>query len=512
MFRKISAALAHALIILTFFLSAGISDSIYSQQIIFPKAFGIAIDDLGWNQGSSLGEEGGPWRAGVKREMGVKEYAPIVEIGKALGIRFQGLFILSEMDRENICAKYPTATKQGAAFDNSANIEQEQIDVMNFVVENAAHLEFGLHGVGHEHFENGLRTRAEWYDLENDKPWPGHDTRDHLKAFMEIMAQYGLTDENGQSFPESFVPCAYGYYWNPEGELSTGKLMNEAGVKYANTDFKYIPESAPPVDFGGGFDHGLLVINRYNYGNEWFELASLPKRPYQEYETDIIETHWPNWLAQDYFLQDELNKKWIEYFSDIQKSEIYYLAKNTEQLYSQWLYKKYAKVKEESGKVLIDNSAMPDAAYEEDILGNMVLKIKLNENRHVSKAEINGAPISAYYEDAGYGFIYLNKLDKKEYELVYETGASSLPVYINNTGTYNIYSVNISDDNISFELEMYGMQTVRVKCSEPAEIVSDNPKLKIISSAYNSGDGFLLLEISGHNIQGEKGNISINFK
>ncbi len=484
----------------------------YSQSVIFPKAFGVAIDDLGWMKGSSLRDVGGPSRAGIEREMGIKDYKPIVEMGKVLSVRFQGLFVLSEMDRLNICARYPTITKYGSNFNNSDNIKQEQLDVMKYVIENAANLEFGLHGVGHEFFTNGIRTRAEWYDLENKKPWPEQDTREHLKAFKEIMAQYGLTKENGHSFPESFVPCAYGYYWNPESELSTGKLMNETGVKYANTWFEQIPECNPPIESGGGFDHGVLVINRHIYGNQWFDLASLPQASFEEYETNIIETHWPNWLAKDDFLQRDLNKQWIEFFKDIQKSSSHYLAKNTEQLYSQWLYKKFAKVEIDKGRVLINNEQMPDVVYSEELLGNMVLKVKLEEGQHVSKAEINGNPISAYSEDAGYGFIYLNKLDKKEYELFYEISENSSLVYINNTGTYNIYKVNNKDKNITFTLKMYGTQVVRVKCPNPVNINSENPQLKIISSSYNNSDGFLSLEISGRDIQGEEGKISIDFK
>lgn len=78
--------------------------------------------------------------------------------------------------------------------------------------------------------------------MENDKPWPEQDSREHVKAFKAITAQYGWTPEGGHSFPESFVPCAYAYYWNPSGDFSTGKLLRENGVKYANTDFNWIKE------------------------------------------------------------------------------------------------------------------------------------------------------------------------------------------------------------------------------------------------------------------------------
>ena len=485
--------------------------NLYSQTMIFPKAFAIATDDLGWNQGSSLGDEGGPWRAGVNMKMTVKEYKALVDIAQGAGIRIQGLFILSEMDRLNITAKYPTITKAGYDFDNSENISPEQIEIMDYVKGNAAYLEFGLHGVGHEHFENGVRTRAEWYDLENNKPWPESDTRDHIKAFKEIMAQYGITKENGQSFPESFVPCAYSFYWNPDGELSTGKLLSEVGVKYANTLFSEIPELNPPVEDGGGIDHGVLVQNRINYGNDWYQLSALPREDYNEYKTDVIETHWPNLLAQDYFLQEDLSNKWIAFFKNIQGSETKYLSKNTEQHNSQWLYNLYAKVKIEDGKVFIDNTKMIDDAYKYDLLGNLVLKIKLKDGQHVSKALLNGQPISAYFEDEGYGFVYLPRLEKEKYELDYEVGSNYMDKVVYDKGTYNIYTVKDDDNKFVFDIKMYGTQKVNIKCPKPAEVTSSNPYLEILSQEYSVADNELVLVVKGRDMQGEKGTITLNF-
>jgi len=483
------------------------------KRIQFQRAFAVAIDDMGWNNGGSLGNTGGPWRVGFRRNFDVRDYRPIVEIGKAVGVRFQGLFILCEMDRLNVCAKYPTTTKAGPNFDNSDNIDPLQFEAMNYVKDNAAYLEFGLHGVGHEHWIDGKRTRAEWYDLENNKPWPEQDSRDHIKCFKEIMAQYGWTKENGQSFPESFVPCAYGYYWNPNGDWSTGKLMFENGVKYVNTLFTEISELTPPVEpNGGGFDHGVLVINRINYGNEWFEPASLPKKSLEKYESDIIETHFANWLATDDFLQPELNQKWIKYFKVVQADPEHYLAKNTEQFFSQWLYKKFTIVTEEKiGIVIIDNSKMPDEAYKNELLGNMVLAVPLQTGQHVSKAELNKEPISAYFEDADYGFIYLPPLDQKQYRLKYSVGSNLMENFVNNTGTYNVYNVEINKDRVEFDLKMYGTQSVKIKCNKPTSISSSNPNLRILSYQYNSKDEVLSIRVHGRDMQGETGRIVIKF-
>ena len=483
-----------------------------TNGILFPRAFAVAIDDLGWNEGSSLVHTGGPYRVGFRRNFEVRDYKPIVEIGQAVGVRFQGVFLLAEMDRMNICAKYPTTTQTGEKFNNSENIDVSQLETMHYIQENAANLEFGIHGVGHEHWINGEPTRAEWYDLENDKPWPEEDMRNHLKCFKEIMAQYRWTTENGQSFPESFVPCAYGYYWNPDGKYSTGKLMRESGVKYVNTLFDEISELNPPFEMGGGFDHGALVINRFNYGNDWYEAASLPKEPLENYETDIIETHWANWLATDDFLQSALNQKWIEYFKNIQAHPDHYLAKNTEQLFSQWLYKKYAIVSEkELGIVTIDNRKMPMEAYQPDFLGNLMLAIDLDEGQHVSSAKINGNPISAYFEDEGYGFIYLPPLERKKYKFEYKIGSSIIPIFVNNTGTYNVYKVWEDRKKLEFEIKMYGIQIVQIVCPQPKSVSSDNHYLKILSQNYEQQNQMFSLEIYGRDMQGERGKIRINF-
>lgn len=479
--------------------------------IIFPRAFAVAIDDLGWNKGSHEGATGGPFRLCIRRDMDIRDYKPIVEAGQACGIRIQGLFVLCEMDRQNVCARYPTATWEGKHFDNAENIGPVQLEVMEYVRDNAAYLEFGLHGVGHEHWEDGIRIRAEWYDKENDKPYSDEDTRDHIRCFKEIMAQYGWTPENGQSFPESFVPGSYAMFWNPDGEYSTGKILRENGVKYANTMFSEIPELNPPED--GGIDHGLHVINRLIYGNEYKNLGKVPQGSVEAYKTDVIESHWPNWLAVDDYLQPALTREWIDFYKNIQSTTGHYLAKNTEQLHSQWLYKKYTVLSEiKEGVIVIDNRQMPSAVYENGLLGNMVLKVPLKDGEHVSKALVNGVPVPAYFEEAGYGFIYLPPFEADEYRFEYEVGDSLMPLFVNNTGTYNVYSADSMETQVVFRLRMYGTQEVKVKCGgSPVAIDSNNTNLKVLSWSYDAPTLMLTMKLHGRDIQGETGDIKIIF-
>src|SRR5699024_5428119 len=165
--------------------------------------------------------------------------------------------------------------------------------------------------------------------------------------------------------------------------------------------------------------------------------------------------------------------KWLNYLTSIQRHRDFYLAKNTEQLYSQWIYKEHTLVKEiYPGEVEINNNNMPNDAYENDILGNMVLSIKLNPGEHITYATLNGEIIPAYYENEGFGYLYLPKLDKKEYILEYSTGGELIRNTVYNTGTYNVYRIETEDESMVIDLKIYGVQTVEIYCDNPRSIVS----------------------------------------
>jgi hypothetical protein len=486
------------------------------NKIIFPRAFAFSVDDLGWNEGSNLSKNvpPGPIRVGLKRKFDLPDYKYIVDVAKTVGVRIQTLFVLCEMDRENVLARYPTTTQKREKWDNSWRVCDEQLGIMSYVLNSSSHMEFGLHGTGHEYWaDDGIQRRAEWYNLVDREPWPEDILHQHIDAFKEIMAQYGFTPQNGHTFPESFVACAYGYYWNPNGDYSLGKVLSRAGIKYANTDFGQIPELSPPQEVnGGGFDFGTHVINRMNYGNNYYELNSLPRVDLDMQGTDIIESHWANWLASDDVLQPEVTAKFIEYYRHVQRFPSRYLAKNTEQLHSQWLYRKYSKILEtDRGKVEINNTEMPDEAFRNEILGNLVLKLKLETHQHVTEATINGNLIPAYFEEEGYAFLYLPPLGKKRYRLEYRIGADLMPLHVYNDGTYNVYELRRKDRQIFITLKMYGSQTVKIKCLEPRNVISATKGLVLESYKFLAGKGMLYIKLKGSNMQGTRGVIQLQY-
>jgi hypothetical protein len=283
-------------------------------------------------------------------------------------------------------------------------------------------------------------------------------------------------------------------------------------VKYANTDFSEIQELNPPKELnGGGFDFNTHVINRINYGNVWYALATLPRVPLEEQKTDIIESHWPNWLAQDDVLQPDVTAQWIGYYKSAQRMPDRYIAKNTEQLHAQWLYNKYTTVTEATpGTVEIDNTAMPEQAYTFNGLGNMVLKVKLTHGQHLTTAILDGRPLAVVYEDEGYGFLYLPPLDRKKYILQYSIGPDSLPVHIFHDGTYNVYDATVTIDSVAITLRVYGQQQVNVRCPKPVAVRVDAGALVIQNDRYDEGSGYLTLDVKAADMQGSTGTIIVS--
>lgn len=477
---------------------------------IFPRAFAFAVDDLGWNEGRNMlfDSPPGPYRVGVKRTFSREDYEFIIRVAEAVGVRVQCLFVLSEMDRENVLARYPTTTHMRSNWNNNHRVCDEQLEIMNYVVAKSAYMEFGFHGTGHEFWaKDGVQRRAEWYNMEDRQPWPEEELHGHVKAFKEIMSQYGLTKANGHSFPETFVPCAYSYFWNPLGAYSLGKVMAAEGAKFSNTDFSQIPELNPPRETnGGGFDHGVHVINRMNFGNLWHELDMLPKVTIDLQGTDVIESHWANWLAQDAFLQSDVTARWINYYLHVQQQDDRYIAKNTEQLHSQWLYRRFAKVSETSpGVIMVDNTAMPSDAYRRDLLGNLVLKIKTEKNKTLSEATINGRTVPAFFTQFQYTYLYLPPLHAEKYEVRYALGTREITDCVLNDGTYNVYELSKKDRSLEIDLKVYGTQTIKVRCSGCSAVVSQSDLLTVEGFTYDEQLGIAKISVGASDFQGSRG-------
>ncbi len=480
-----------------------------------PRPFAIAIDDLGWMDGENEGYLGkGPYRVGIKRKMDISDYEAVISLAKKVGVRLQGLFILGELDRENVARNIPTITPTQTVWKDTKS--SLQIEVMDLVKSHSANLEFGLHGVGHEYWpdDSGFFKRAEWYNLDDKKPWPEQSIRTHLDCFVKIMAQYEMTAVHNHSFPKTFVPCAYSYYWNPSpsfGEYSMGAILKEYGVRYANTDFTMIPECSPPID--GGFDQGVHVMNRFNYGNLWHMIGQLPMIPIKYQNTDFIETHWPNLLAQDTFLQEEVTQKWVDYYREVNNHPKRYCSKNTAQHHSQFLYCKYTKLTKKEHSIVIDNTEMPMDDQHQTVAQNLVLKIPIDrtKNEHFQQISLDGKAIPAYFEFDDYAYLFLPKLSNQKYTLDYTIGKQLPQDIVWHDSTCNINTIDFPKDQIRINGIFYGEQSIQFLTKKEIHSVnSNNPLLEILSWKKTSNG--IDISFSAKDMQGVKADLLLGFQ
>ncbi|MCC7492631.1 MAG: hypothetical protein IT204_09805 [Fimbriimonadaceae bacterium] len=247
-------------------------------QVGLPRAVQLVIDDVGWREGWSLANGGGPWRAGLDRLLGPADYQAIADLGAQLGIRPQAALVLCEWDPAALCARQPTATQAGAAWDNRRLAGDWTSQAARILAERAADLELTLHGVGHEHWDHGLRSRAEWYGRTSDggRKWAWSDLQGHLELFGDLLDAHGLGPAAGHGFPRSFVPCAFNYLCDAADPHDTGALAAGAGCRWGSTPFSSLDRRTPLAADQGGLDHGLLLLDRGQSGVPWDAVDTLP--------------------------------------------------------------------------------------------------------------------------------------------------------------------------------------------------------------------------------------------
>ena len=498
-----------------------VSDSVFSifrktqtvKNTCIPRPITLTIDDVGWKLGRDDSDKNGPYRLGVNRDPVFRDYEVLVYVAKKVGVRLSGRFVVSEFDRENVLANYPTTNEWGSNWDNSQLIRDDDFKIMNFIKEHSAWLELGIHGVRHEYWdwgnENGKMVRTEFYDEIHNKPWPFDILMGHLFAFRSILAQYGI-----QSFPESYTTPGNGYFYRPNSKDDSGALFHSMGVKYAITDIIQTGNYGMPKEAildGGIIDHGVLLIQQSRYVPNWPPWDAIDYPPVNIPENGIPITHWPNWWAQNPESDFQVGDKFVEWFRMVDETPDIYVPRNTAQYYSQWLYRKYCLAEHSEDKIVLDNRQMPDDAYRYHLLGNLVLKIKLQRDMHIQKATIDhNAEIVGYFEKDGFAYLFLSMLGQNIYHLAYEFGLQKPLVYLWNDGTYNIREFKTAQNGVYINLELYGQQDIKVKIPfRPDFVRLIGDSLTLLNHVYDESSQEATVTLKNNSIVGRTGTLTI---
>jgi len=493
------------------------------QFTSIPYAIGQAVDDMGWRDWDNRRKSVRDYQVLLKEKASLADYRNVVAIGKAAGTRLTTVWIMQDLDRNGTCAKAryntPVAkydmTSDGTRWTN--RITPDQRGVIGLVKINAAFMEFGMHGVSHEHFRGGVEQRAEYAHIDESKPgrastWGWADMNLKAQCYRELLRQYFTPRQ--LDMPVAEVPPAHAYYYSKTDPHTTGALLHKYGVKYVNGGINV----STNVRDGYFIDHGVLFINRA-YGTNWDWVGSTP---WEGYWNDFDAPYYPSdkygWEEAHFPNTWDAKQKWVSYLLGINDSQNRFLPKNSAQCSWQYLYHKFGTITESGGTYTIDLTGMDPAAYRYDLLGSMVLKTWVGDKEISSVALTGGASVLGSWKDAfGYAYVEIGvngnpqgRLDPAIYQMTVTFGDQPLPSCVDLTGaTYNVQAFDAGAHEASLKLEMYGRQTVRVRLPfAPASVESDHPGLEVRSWSY--ADGVLSMDVRGVRLTGEVGTITVS--
>jgi hypothetical protein len=315
-------------------------------RAIVPLPIQLVIDDMGWRSGEDGSARGEPYRTDARRNHGVEDYAAIVRIGRALGVRPQAAMVLCEWDRTDCLRRVPSATWMGSEWRNPFNHGSWMEECGDLLRREREHVEITLHGVGHEFwYAPGRFTRAEWHDAQATVR-PRGELVAHLDAYAELLDQHGLG-----GFPASFVPTA-GFHRVGSG---LAELLSARGLRLMSTPFVNTAGSATQRWPWFDVDAGVLLVER---GPDPFGWNRFSGRPTGDIDQPIVGTHWPNLLHPDPTRSDEVADGWIDWLRAQGRRPGRMLARDSAHLHDQLAYHACLRLAPRDGGVVIDASAL----------------------------------------------------------------------------------------------------------------------------------------------------------
>ncbi len=397
------------------------SNKITDVKVSTPLPIQVVIDDVGWWNGKDGSVNNEPYRTGIKRNHVVADYQAIVDLGKALNIRPQAVMILSEWDRENILKKVAHSTYMGKKWNNSKWVGPWLDEAAEIINQNEKYIEITLHGLGHEWWDSGKFTRAEWAELETGIMRNEDDVKRHLDAFYEIMKQNNLG-----AMPTTFVPTAFahGFGVTKGNKKSMAQILKSRGFTYINTIFsiqrKDIMGNLDKVQYGDfGVDSGVLTVNRgHDVTSVWSEINTdknniLKKKPNAKVDIATCGMHWPNMLHEKPEKNFEVVEDWVNFLAPYNEKLDTMLAKNSVEFQKQLVHNKFTRVGIENNSIKLDFSQTRKVGT---VLNNDEVTIKINSKRELKffSATVPSLTVSSKKKEELVMYTIKLKLDNSE--------------------------------------------------------------------------------------------------
>ena len=317
-------------------------------SITIPMPLLISIEDVGWWKGKDGSAFNEPFRTGMPRDHVPEDYMALAALGQKLDMKLLAGFVLCEWDRHDILRKLPSSTWMGEEWKISYTNLEQKIRAAEIIKNAENYIEFGLHGLGHEFWDQGVMQRSEFHDADCNMRDPD-EIRNHLSCFFNIMDQY----EFG-SRPGIFIPPALKHsFGDPDNGIQ--KILGEFGIEYVTLMFSKAKLFSKPQTGKIAWENNVLLVERGESEILWNRVAAEPEF---KFDRPVIALHWANILHSDPGENHRVIQKWADYLNKGSEKKGVLLARDSGACFTQYCHHIMSEIKRIDDGISIDISWM----------------------------------------------------------------------------------------------------------------------------------------------------------
>lgn len=331
------------------------------NDMTIPVGVSIRVDDVGWLDGRDERAYNRACRSQICRYHVPDDFRVLHEIGKGLGTKVLCNLVLGDWDIKNRLRGVPHLTWDEKGWDAASVIAKNRayFDECFSVLEGSDHLEYGLHGIQHAYFENGVFKDTKYlypfkgmdpHGVPIRLPLPAEEFDLMLDLFYEIYHDWGFKKDI------HVFEAGSGCFGTPDAEYNRtfARILREHGIEIWEWAGWY---GKATVQDGTVF---LQSVGDASFVL-WNAVAVDPSILHDCFVQDGVLNVRPNICGHvANFIQSQPEKNfdyvpaWIDYFRRVTSHFGAVLARDNEASASQTIYSRYAVVDRIEGGYRID--------------------------------------------------------------------------------------------------------------------------------------------------------------